>query len=627
MDALAAVAEEYSLLDTKLLEDEKNKGQPKHKAAAKDGDSSSEESILPGDSYSEDGTNCINPNDHSRDNVSTGASSGGLWEHNAEKLYTSGLQFRLIVKSWMDTIQESLPLEGQAFNTWVKYDNVMDSLTGELLRPPRVPEAFLDDQGTGDADFDERAAMQNANESCGLTRRGEPIPVPTQDDMPKKVAQDAQHETRFIHYPQAAAPKKDTVKPAVQPETKVVCGTFESKLVQPVQKSSIPSPRSPLLVPQAKPEPKTEPKPEITIESKAEGKTETIPTREQLTAAAAAAAATVTEHLASTQIVEVTEEHVEGMRAVCNEEVARSANAIAREPITVEGFRRSFNAGQKFRLPSFAAIHQGEDGEYVVGFVLVRPRHDVGFDGPVEAFCADCSIVVRKDFRNRGIGQQLLRKALLIFAANSFDKSYPKPQYLYIEVPCGSEDGLAEKKYIASLTHKFKFSYYGRPVETVKWTTKGPYTLKHLLFFHRFTSAIPEVPTMENVSDGAVKNIGLSNNANIQAHQAKVQPVTSSVQARPAASAAPAPAPVPVPAPAPPVGPIMSFPIAGMKYNLAHGKESISRSRFHEQLLHNMVSVPATAPTGYYNKSGNRAPAAIANTAKDKAAPGSSEFW
>lgn len=545
------MAEEFNKQDTQLLDDRADKGKVEAQATKKAAAQSEE--ILPGDSFSADGAKGVDPGDTTWNGASA-ASSGGDWARRAMQLFPSERDFRHCVKGWVATIHPAPPFSEVEFERWHTYDAVPDSVTAELLPPPQVPEVRRDPRPTGDKDLDKRAATQTSNLSCVPPKKATQVCV-SAPDLVKK-APEVELETRFVHV-SGPVPDAKQEKQTVTPQQKKPTVTFE-----PVKRTNIPMPN-----PQPQDQAQVHPK----------------PGPDRPTAAAAPLPPM------SARIALADDKHIDGMREVYNEEVLKGTQERDRETVSFDGFRQLYKSSQESTLPSFVALSNNKDGEQVVGYVLVRPRHDVGFDGPADAFCAECTIFVRFKYRNRGIGQELLRRALARVTERPSTDSQPMPHFLYIEVACGSEDGLAEKKYIGTLSTKFGFEHFGRPVETVTWSDKGPYTLKHLLFYRRCT------PAVDSVSIGAGNCTEIHSNGHTQ--QTKAQPATQTV------------------------GP-MSFPVAGMKYNLHLGKESISRSRFHEQLLHDLVTVPATAQTktAYTDyKNNNRVPA------NDNKAP--VEFW
>ncbi|ERS97253.1 hypothetical protein HMPREF1624_06584 [Sporothrix schenckii ATCC 58251] len=596
-DSLAAAAEEFSKQDTLLLEASAGKG--KGRAHGKKETTENEE-IVPSDSVSADGANCIEADDPAWKGTPS-ASTGGLWTRRAMHLFPSETDFRHCVKGWLATIHKTNPLSEEEFQTWVAYDTVPDSVTTQLLPPPQAPETRLDPESTGDKDLDERAATQTANTSCGLPSKG--IAIRASDPDPPKRAPPVERETRFVHVSQQPIQDVGAGKQTVTVQKKKPTVTFETgkQVKVPV------TPSTQKIEPQAQLQTKNQPPPQPQAHAE---RHEPKPVPELSSATG--------EPFPSmyAQIVASGDRHIEGIRDVYNEEVTNGAQGLGCNPATSEDIRRLYKASLNTKSPSVVALLNDKDNEQVIGFAIVHPRPGVGFGEAATTLCAECNVFVLPKYRNRGLGQELLRRVLAKTIDVSTFGPLPAPHYIYMTVACGSGDGLAEKKYIASLTTKFGFEYFGKPVETIKWSGKGPYAVKHMVFYRR---CMP-TPTSEAILGGAVQNIGLSRNGHTQ-QQAKVQGV---VQADMQPITQPLAQQV-VPPTAHAVGSLMSAPIAGMKYNLAHGKESISRSRFHEQLLQDLVSVPAAASSNTTLsglKNSNRVPSA--NNIKT---PADTEFW
>lgn len=588
--------------------------------------------VPPEDSFSLDGARDIDPDEDAFSLEGSVVSSCGMWSVKAAVLYLSEANFRDRITDWLVKYHKevsALSKKDQAL--WVKYNTIPDLLTIEMVEPPYVPYDKV--EPTGNKELDERVATQTSKLSCA-------------EYMEKVAAEERAAEAEKAKKEEEEKTKKEEEEKAkIEREKKEKLEREKMEKLEQEKKAKKEAEEK------AKKEKEEKAKIEQVMKAKIErelmAKMERDmrntpapqPTPAPYSGLSASASVPLPElapvlaphNRARAHITSAMETHLPEMRELYNLEIMYGTQADAREPVTMEGFASLYESGNYAELPALVATVTENGVEHVVGYGLARPCYGLGFSGHVGEYCAELTVIVHPKIRCRGIGQELLRSMLDSMDAKSA-LPHLKPRFSFIEVAGGSDEGLAEKKYIGTLVNKFGFQRLGQILDTIKWSDKGPYVQKRL-FFYRRCAAFVEAPaklalpsTVEAVVDGPLEETSFATTrtveelpdapafsssqmptypsseaptiANVRMHEAqKVQSYPVQEQEQPRASP---------PAPAPPVRSMKTAPIAGVQYNLNTGKVPLSHSQFHQQILQ-LDQVPAVAPSGYHSYTDYRA--------------------
>ncbi|CAK7202134.1 hypothetical protein SEUCBS139899_004854 [Sporothrix eucalyptigena] len=429
--------------------------------------------VFPNDSFSELGGN-MEQSGGTQD-------TGGEWMNRASQVFATPRDFHKSVKVWTANIHPTPPLNESDQQKWRTYDTEPDPLSCSLIHPPQAPEILIDpaqrEQGP-----ESRRATQTAQSSCLrysiLAQTGG-----LQPDGPG---------------PQTATSREDTQKTAAKAE----------RSPSPALPQSPEDAADDMMTPAILPD-----KPTTVYEVLAPVKEVVHDTPAVATLPSSASV--------SIRIAAANEGHLDQVLDIYQEEFSNVMQTDGQHPISIEGVKRFYSASRQFKLPFLVALAGSNNGELVLGVALLQPRPMVGISEPQDLYCANCSILVRTKYRNRGIGQELLStliSAVMGYRAplskpntdtgnglNDVDnvsllgptykfvrevapafpeiKSYrPLIHYIIIDVVCGNVNGMVEKKHLEKLTQKFEFKY-GDVFDDVIWAKEGPTTVKKIMFF------------------------------------------------------------------------------------------------------------------------------------------------